>query len=1217
MSCARCNADLSAAGTGAAYCPRCLLRLGMGEEEDDSEGFLTGEQLGPYAIVELLGDGGMGQVYAARDTRLGRTVALKVLPPDLAADPARLARFRREARAVAALSHPGVVTIHSIEEAEGLHFLTMERVEGVTLDRLIPEGGLPAEQLLPLALAVAEALEAAHARGVVHRDLKPTNVMVDAAGRPKLLDFGLAHSENGFGGDDPELDLTLTQQGAVLGTLPYMAPEQLQGFRVDARSDQFSLGALIYEMATGRRPFRGRSRAELLAAILKDEPAPLSELRPDLSPGLEEALRRCLEKDPVRRFRDVGELTAALHRIAGGASVTSGEEGVRAPASSEPRQVPPSDFFSGLTPGEPKSIGRADELAQLSAWLDEALSGSRRIVFVTGGSGMGKSALVGSFLAEARKRHHFWLGYGQCLERGGSGEAYMPVLEALGRMCRGEDGGELVALLGRLAPTWLAQMPALVSETRRAELEKRVLGSTRERMLREMVEALETLAARRPVVLVLEDLHWSDYSTVDLVEALARRPDRARLLVVSTFRHQELKARRHPLHRLARDLRSRTPEQCVELPLKPLPETAVAEYLERRFPGAALPEGLVGLLHRRTEGHPLFLTTVVESWISRGLAVEEKDGWALDPDLDPLCAEIPETLRQMIERHLEELDPEDRQLLEVAAVAGARFSAALVAAGSDRSAEETESRCSALARDHRFLRPRGAEEWPDGTVAARFGFGHHLVQEVLYEGIPPARRSRLHLQMGERLERGWSDASRERSAELAVHFLHGRDAPRAVRHFRLAAEHTLGRSAHREAIDLIDQALDLLPRLTEGEERQRAELSLQALRAPALIAIEGWTSSDAERSYLRALELTRELADDEQRSRVLYGLATMRELRGEYQQSQALLEQRLCVPVADPEASESLETHELLACSLFHQGHFSRALDQAKHGLELFHPERHRSLLAQENLGVSCHDWAALSLWFLGLPDRALREAERALALADELDHPYTLAHAHNQAAMLRQLRQEVAPTRDEAKTTLALAREFGFPYRIATGEILLGWTTTADGDPEEGVERLRRGLDTCRRMGAELDLPYFQGLLVDALHRGGRTGEALEVVGEALAAQPTPRESFFEAELHRLRGLLLLENGSEQAAEKARTCFERAIEVARRQGARSLELRAAVELAELVDKRGTAGQRNGQGAKQGVWRRVADLYHGFGEGLDTVDLRRAHTVLQSMGPAA
>ena len=264
-----------------------------------------GIRVANFEIVDTIGAGGMGQVYRARDLELERDVALKVLPEQFANDPERLARFRREARAIAALNHPNVVTIHSVDEVQGMHFLTMEFVDGQSLDQLIPPVGMPFEDVLRFAVPVARALSAAHERGIIHRDLKPANVMVGTDGRVKVLDFGIAKLQPKYSGSHAAVTRTEQLTGAqqVAGTPAYMSPEQAEGATVDARSDIFSLGVVLYEMATATRPFRGNSAMSIISAILKDTPRSIAELRPDLPPDFHRIVRRCLAKEPARRYQ--------------------------------------------------------------------------------------------------------------------------------------------------------------------------------------------------------------------------------------------------------------------------------------------------------------------------------------------------------------------------------------------------------------------------------------------------------------------------------------------------------------------------------------------------------------------------------------------------------------------------------------------------------------------------------------------------------------------------------------------------------------------------------------------------------------------------------------------------------------------------------------------------------------------------------------------------
>ncbi|MEO6463590.1 MAG: protein kinase, partial [Candidatus Eisenbacteria bacterium] len=332
---------------------------------------VPGTRLGPYEIVAALGAGGMGEVYRARDTRLGREVAVKVLPAGVANDPDRLARFEREARTVAALNHPNIVTLHSVEDAGGVRFLTMELVEGEGLEKQVAPGGLPIARVLAIGIAISDALTAAHEKGVVHRDLKPANVMVSREGRVKVLDFGLARLENPVS----ELDVTRAAivaagpsiAGQVMGTVPYMAPEQLRGEAADGRSDLFALGILLYELATGRRPFEGATLGLVSAAILRDAPPALAIVRPDVPADLDRIVGRCLEKDPRARFQTALDVRNEL-------------SGVRLDPMGGAISKPPP------TPSTPL-IGREEHLESAVA----RLRSGARVLTVTGYGGTGKT----------------------------------------------------------------------------------------------------------------------------------------------------------------------------------------------------------------------------------------------------------------------------------------------------------------------------------------------------------------------------------------------------------------------------------------------------------------------------------------------------------------------------------------------------------------------------------------------------------------------------------------------------------------------------------------------------------------------------------------------------------------------------------------------------------------------------------------------------------
>lgn len=839
----------------------------------------------------------------------------------------------------------------------------------------------------------------------------------------------------------------------------------------------------------------------------------------------------------------------------------------------------------------PVLFERERELETLHGALDAARQGHRQVVFVTGEIGMGKTSLVEAFARQARSRMPLWLGCGQCPQYRGEAEPYLPVLEALGRMC-GQSHGELIPLLVRCAPLWAAQMPWLLTDSDLQALQTRLLGATRERMLREMAETVGVLTAGKPLLLVLEDLHWSDPSTVELVARLAAQAEPARLLVVGTYRASVLRRSAHPLLGLVRDLKPRG--LALELPLPALSEGAVEEYLTRRL-GATVPTSAARLVHRRTEGIPLFLAAVTEHWV---MPVGDRTrSWGAETDII-----IPHSLRELIEEQFSALEPADRNLLEIASVLGREFSAVTVAAVAGLGPGEAEPACERLAKQGALLRRAGVDEWPDGSISSRYGFTHDLYRELLYDNLPAGRRAELHQRAGAQLEASYGGSAPQRAAELAHHFVNGREPRRAVHHLVRAAQQALRCGACQEASCHLEKARAILSALPLSHERVQQEIVLLATLGPAIMMAQGLGAEEARTAYRRALELSRHMDDPPERASVIVGLATVCEVRGEYRRAQAILEDYLQTGPSPAELELAAECYDLLACSLFHQGSYRESLAYARQamaprGRETVHPV---FPAAGVDATISARCWAALNLWFLGRADQALEAARRAVSEAEQ--HPYARALALTQMASLHQLRNEPQAVLAAAKSAQALATEKGFPYWDAAAGVLYGWGLAVSGRASEGIARLLSGYRGCRAAGVEMDRPYCLGLLAEAYLCHGEPEQALIALDEALALVSEARGFFYEAELHRLRGCALLQAGSRTADEAAASC-RRALDVALRQEAPFLQLRAAVILARLSDYR--------------TDERVRDLLESacaaLTEGRDTPDIRSAREVLHRL----
>jgi DNA-binding winged helix-turn-helix (wHTH) protein len=478
-------------------------------------------------------------------------------------------------------------------------------------------------------------------------------------------------------------------------------------------------------------------------------------------------------------------------------------------------------------------VGRDQSLCELQDCLRLAMNGQRQTVFITGEPGIGKTALADEFQGRAAAATNgLRIARGQCIEGYGGKEPYYPMLEALGQLCSATGGDSLVQLLASQAPTWLVQFPMLMKADQPDTLRREVLGATRERMMREIGELLEMFTAKTPLLLIFEDLHWVDYSTVDLISALSRRRGHCRLMLVGTYRSVDVTLSGHPLHTLKQDLLVH--RLCHEIPLEPLSETEVAAYLDNASSGHDLPKGLAELIYRHTEGNPLFMVAALDHMTKRGLLSRERDGWRVNLPLEELDIQVPESLRQLIEVQIDRLSREEQYALEVASITLAGAAANINAVAANLDPERFDEVCEELARRHHILRPAGSQQCEDGTISQQYEFVHALYREVLYRRMSNGRREKLHRSIGNRLEALNADRMDEAAPELAHHFEASCDWVRAVKYLRLVAETAGRRYAPGESTRVLRHALELSAKMPVNE---RAVNETEILEKLAMIYV--------------------------------------------------------------------------------------------------------------------------------------------------------------------------------------------------------------------------------------------------------------------------------------------------------------------------------------------------------------------------------------------
>src|SRR5882724_4269069 len=520
--------------------------------------------------------------------------------------------------------------------------------------------------------------------------------------------------------------------------------------------------------------------------------------------------------------------------------------------------APVSEVISGAPTGcgistTRKMVGREGAMAELNDYLSQALNSQRQVVFMTGEAGIGKTTLVDAFHQAIANRPNLRIIRGQCVEGFGGKEAYYPVLEAIGQWVREASSGQVVQTLAKQAPTWLFQFPSLLKAEQREALQKEIHGATRERMVREICEALESLTAQDPLVLILEDLHWVDPSTWDFLSAVARRRGPAKLLLLGTYRPADLILSKSPLKALKQDLVLH--DLSHEINLERLEEPDVAEYLEIHFANGDFPKTFANLIYRHSGGNALFMVNILLDMVKRGLVGQIDGIWKLKVALEDVEPRVPETLDQLIEAQFQQLSAEEQCILRSASVAGERFSVWAISTAAEMESDAIEDICERLAERLQFIKAAGINALANGQISAHYEFRHSLYREVLYRRLSDVARSKLHLQLAQRLQASCDPCEEEQSTELALHFAGGRDYEEAIRYLIVAAKNAARRCAYRDSIEVRGHALELTSRVTAG---QRVEMRTQVLVQNGDIHYAVGNMDESAQAYEKAAEMAAE-----------------------------------------------------------------------------------------------------------------------------------------------------------------------------------------------------------------------------------------------------------------------------------------------------------------------------------------------------------------------
>jgi DNA-binding winged helix-turn-helix (wHTH) protein/predicted ATPase len=810
-----------------------------------------------------------------------------------------------------------------------------------------------------------------------------------------------------------------------------------------------------------------------------------------------------------------------------------------------------------IAPEPSRLVGRVTELQELLHHFEHARLGRRQVVFLTGEPGIGKSSLADAFLEHLGATYIVRIADGQCIDHHGMGEPYLPLIEALTRLAAGRHEAPVRRILSAQAPSWLTQMPTLWTQRERSALEARG-QATRERMMRELTLALEAIAADVPLLLKLEDIHWSDVSTLDWLAHMARRREPACLMLLATFRPADTAAAKVGLARVVSELELH--ERCRQIALNPLELQAIESYLKARLGGddaVAQSPGMAPLLLERTGGNPLFMTSIVNQLVQREVA-----GRSLN-----VIQLIPHDVRRFIDQQIDELPESDRKLLTAASVVRREFATAAVAATLEMSIEQVETDCSRLSRQGVFIIKSGSTTWPDGTLTELYSFRHDLYRELLYDHLPATRRAFSHARVGGRLEQAWTGQLDAIAAELAEHFERAGEHARAIPHHQRAAVKALRRSANEEAIRHLRRALHAILYITDESERARIEIELHVGIGAAFMASKGFAAPEVLEAYARAEVLCDRLGERADIFPAIWGQWLFRYGRGEFNHARRLCERLLSLAEKSGSTILRLQAHHAMWPTLFSCGELRKARTHAEAGLAMYDAAIHQetaSTYGNHDASTCARNFGAMSLVLLGEEDQARAMIAAAHAVATELKNPFSLALTLYFASAAGQLLGDLELATRNAEASIKVSAEHGLALTNAWSTGVAGWCAFENGDTTRGFALLTEAIAALRSMQSLAFIPYLLGLLADAQIKAGNQSEAITAVEDAIATAESTGEHFYSAELHRLHGELLAQPFGGQSKE-AKVSFHTAIKIAKQQGAILLERKAADSLRRWV----------------------------------------------------
>ena len=1019
-------------------------------------------QNGRYALLKKLGEGGKGIVYKARDTALNRVVAIKMLKSAVASGEA-YSRFMIEAQAVAKLNHPNIVSIYDIGKEDGKQFFVLEFVDGESLRDLMetyPEGKCDIDTVLRIGMDVCSALQYAHSEKVLHRDIKPENVMIAKEGTTKLMDFGLAKMVG-----QPKV----TQEGVIVGTVAYVAPEVALGKSADARSDLYSLGAVLYEALSGKPPFQGDDPIKVIFGHIHDMPVPLGRLNSKVPQALADCVMKLLEKEPEKRYQSTEDLLKTMREIS--------EEFLKetlVPTHKPSIVVPVPRPIAGR---EIQLIDRVEEMNLLRQAVDKAVRGEGSLVFLCGEAGIGKTRLTRELRAYARLRGMQVL-YGRCpaLFRMDGVPPYVLWSGVLRDYLEAGSPEQLYRVVG-FYPAEVAKLVPELKQRLTAIPQSLPISPEheRDRLFEAVSQFIINVSKEGPLLLVLDDLQWTDQTSLLLMHYLARGIYKTPLLLLGAYRETDIDEK-HPLSPVLTELNRERLLQSVSL--KRMPFKDVSEMIRQILEQDEIPKEFCELLYEKTRGNPFFVEEIVKSLREEEVIYREEDKWKFK-EISKI--EFPKTVKDVIKARISRLDDECQNILTMASFIGNDFT--------------FEALCGVTGIEEDKLLETMERILKGGLVRERvirgedvYSFSDVIVRDVVHEEVSHLRHKKLHGAVGHALEKVYAKRIDEHFSELALHFLESGEKDKALDYFLKAAEKAQKVYAYSEAFSYFQHALELLE-----EKGNSVEQKAQVIEKLGILKV--WMGDgEAGIEYLdRSLTLWTKIGDRRNIARLHVQMASwLWEFIGD--RNKAAEHHRVALEILEkePESVELASLYEDISHMLWRTGRPAEALSWAQKALGLA-----EQLGSSEVLALCYNDLGTLNLK-LGEREKALQYYEQGLRIALEKNLVAVAALLYNNLCDSYWGMGEFQKIFETAKKGSEMARKSGDLIDLVWIDTQLASSYALMGEMQKAFSIVEDIIALDKRTKNTIHLPYAVCALGQGYYWLGEWDKSLQYLMEA-----------------------------------------------------------------------------------------------------------------------